>query len=252
MSLVEQQETFELGLLDGGSVVQAVSSLTTPGHTGTAARQIAGSGSSQPSNGIRIFQISDGIGRGSQRGRQFSRGDWAGQDGQIASYADRAWAFYPPVLEMIAYVADEGTLAVYTGVGWKDYDTLLSEVATVSRTASGAESRIGTVEEELTGLSGASVDTSIVIPNQVIVFGVSTRTTTTITGACSYDCGISGETSKFGGSLGVAEGSNNAGLIGSQAFYSDTAVRLTTNGGSFTGGAVKMVLHYFLSVVPAE
>ncbi|MEO9649063.1 MAG: hypothetical protein ABJG04_03490, partial [Roseobacter sp.] len=114
------------------------------------------------------------------------------------------------------------------------------------------ESRIGTVEEELTGLSGASVDTSIVIPNRAIVFGVSTRTSTTITGATSYDCGISGEISKFGGSLGIAAGSTNAGVIGPQAFYSDTAVRLTANGGSFSGGAVKVVLHYFLPVVPQE
>ncbi|WP_153769221.1 DUF2793 domain-containing protein [Labrenzia sp. CE80] len=179
-------------------------------------------------------------------------GDWVGQDGMIASYADGAWAFYAPVIGMLVYVADEGTLAVYTVAGWKDYGALLSEVATVSRTASGAESRIGTVEEELTGLSGASVDTSIVIPNRAIVFGVSTRTSTTITGATSYDCGIPGETSKFGGSLGVAEGSNNAGVIGPQAFYSDTPVRLTANGGSFTAGAVKVVLHYFLPVVPQE
>ncbi len=107
-----------------------------------------------------------------------------------------------------------------------------------------------TVEEELTGLSGASVDTSIVIPNRAVIWCVSTRTSTAITGAASYDCGIAGETSKFGGSLGIAEGSTNAGVIGPQAFYSDTSVRLTANGGSFTAGAVKVVLHYMLPVVP--
>ncbi|MBO9422911.1 hypothetical protein J7481_25625 [Labrenzia sp. R4_2] len=79
---------------------------------------------------------------------------------------------------------------------------------------------------------------------------MSTRTTTAITGAASYDCGISGETSKFGGSLGIAEGSTNAGVIGPQAFYSDTNVRLTADGGSFTAGAVKVALHYLLPVVP--
>ncbi|MEP1932763.1 MAG: hypothetical protein ABJJ37_15930 [Roseibium sp.] len=122
----------------------------------------------------------------------------------------------------------------------------------LSQTASGAQSRMCTVEEELTGLSGASVDTSIVIPNRAVVWCVSTRTSTAITGAASYDCGIAGETSKFGGSLGIAEGSTNAGVIGPQAFYSDTAVRLSANGGSFTAGAVKVVLHYMLPVVPQD
>ncbi|MEP2758839.1 MAG: phage protease, partial [Hyphomicrobiales bacterium] len=86
----------------------------------------------------------------------------------------------------------------------------------------------------------------------VSVWCVSTRTSTAITGAASYDCGIAGETSKFGGSLGISEGSTNAGVIGPQAFYSDTAVRLTANGGSFTAGAVKVLLHFMLPVVPGE
>jgi hypothetical protein len=177
-------------------------------------------------------------------------GNWAGQDGQIAHYADGAWTFLAPVLGLIAFLVDEGTLAVYTGSGWANYGALLSQVAAVSQTPSGAESRMCTVEEDLTGLSGASVDTSIVIPNRAVVWCVSTRTTVAITGATSYNCGISGETSKFGGSLGIAEGSTNAGVIGPQAFYSDTNVRLSGNGGNFTGGAVKVVLHYLLPVVP--
>ncbi|MEP4769223.1 MAG: hypothetical protein ABJQ21_00705 [Roseibium sp.] len=45
----------------------------------------------------------------------------------------------------------------------------MAEVSVLSQTASGAESRMCTVEEELTGLSGASVDTSIVIPNRAVV-----------------------------------------------------------------------------------
>lgn len=180
-------------------------------------------------------------------------GDWTGQDGKIASYADGAWAFYPPVLGMLAYVTDEGTLAVYTVNGWMDYGALLSSVATVSRSVSGAESRIGTVEEELT-LSGASVASSIVIPDRSIVFGVSSRTTEAVTGVWQYHVGIAGEAEKFGGYLGIAEGSTNAGVIGPQAFYADTPILITANGdtGSFTGGKVRVVIHYFLPIVPQE
>ena len=105
-------------------------------------------------------------------------------------------------------------------------------------------------EELLAGLAGASVDSTITIPDRAIVLGVSTRTVTSVTGAASYDCGIAGEPSKFGGSLGVAAGSTNSGVIGPTAFYSPTPIRLTANGGSFTGGAVRIAIHYLLPRVP--
>jgi hypothetical protein len=48
-------------------------------------------------------------------------------------------------------------------------------------------------------LSGASVATTVTIPNRAIVLGVSTRTSVAITGATSYSCGVAGEAGKFGG-----------------------------------------------------
>ncbi len=105
-------------------------------------------------------------------------------------------------------------------------------------------------EELLSGLSGTSITSTIAIPNRAIVLGISTRTVTAITGAISYDCGISGETSKFGGSPGIATGSTNVGVIGPQAFYSATPIVLTAQGGNFTGGAVRTAIHYLLPVAP--
>ena len=121
-------------------------------------------------------------------------------------------------------------------IGWRDYGALLLEVSVLSQSASGAQSRMCTVEEELAGLSGPFVETSIVIPNRAIVWCVSSRTTTAISGASSYGCGLSGEPTKFGGSLGIAEGSTNAGVIGPQAFYSDTLVRVTADGADSRAG----------------
>ena len=177
-------------------------------------------------------------------------GAWAGHDGEIALALDGGWRFFPPFPGLIAFIANEGTLAVFTAAGWRDYGALLSSEAVLSHTASGAESRIATREEHLTGLSGAMVETSIVIPDRSVVLCVSTRTTAAITGASSYDCGIAGEPAKFGGSLGIATGATNAGVIGPTAFYADTPVRLTANGGSFSGGAVRVALHYFRPVAP--
>lgn len=106
--------------------------------------------------------------------------------------------------------------------------------------ASGALAGISLIEEEVT-VAGASTDTTTaLIPARSIVLAVMTRTTVTVTGATSYDAGISGETSKFGGSLGASSGSTNIGVIGPQAFYSNTAIRLTANGSNFTGGKVRV------------
>ena len=125
--------------------------------------------------------------------------------------------------------------------------TLLERV--VVKSTSGATTGMQVEEEELT-LSGAYVESSIVIPNRAIVLGVSTRTTEAITGASSHDCGIAGEPSKFGGSLGVAAGSTNSGVIGPTAFYADTPIRLTANGGNFTGGKVRIAIHTLTCGVP--
>ena len=73
---------------------------------------------------------------------------------------------------------------------------------------------------------------------------------TAVLGASSFDCGVSGEPSKFGGALGVAVGSSNIGVIGPTAFYADTPVRLTANGGSFAGGAVRIAIHYLTCAAP--
>ncbi|MBD8894045.1 DUF2793 domain-containing protein [Roseibium litorale] len=171
-------------------------------------------------------------------------GDFAGQDGKIASYRDGAWSFYAPGAGWSAYVVDEGGFALFRNGAWSGPGE-----AIVSSTLHGAQSRIVTVEEELS-LTGASVSSSIVIPDRAICFGVSTRTTEAITGATSYNCGISGEASKFGGALGIAAGSTNAGVIGPQAFYIDTTITITANMSSFTGGKVRIALHYFMPRVP--
>ena len=52
-------------------------------------------------------------------------GDWTGQSGKIAYCADGAWRFYAPFGGLVAYVADESKLIVYTGSAWVDYASLM-------------------------------------------------------------------------------------------------------------------------------
>lgn len=167
-------------------------------------------------------------------------GAWAGHAGEIAVFQDGGWVFLTPRVGWRAVVLDEGAEILFDGTRWRP----------VIGVASGAATSIRVIEEEVT-VAGATTDTTVMIPNRAVVIGVSTRTTQAITGATSYDCGIASERSKFGGSLGVALGSTNAGVIGPTAFYSDTPVRLSANGGNFTGGKVRVAIHYLFCDVPA-
>jgi hypothetical protein len=173
----------------------------------------------------------------------------------VAQFSGGAWLRLIPQTGWLAWDAGLGQLLVWTGSAWTGLDVamgILTRAASVrvAESPAGSATDMVVAEELLSGLSGASVTSAITIPNRAIVLGVSTRTITAITGATSYNCGISGETSKFGGSLGVATGSTNVGVIGPQAFYSAIPIVLTAQGGNFTGGAVRIAIHYLLPVAP--
>lgn len=170
-------------------------------------------------------------------------GAWAGQVGRIAHWAVNAWAFYVAVEGWRVHVEDERLTVVWTDGQWRER---------IVGTPNGGALRLVAAEQELT-LTGAFVETtgSGVIADRMIVLAVASRTTQAITGATSYNVGVSGNTGQFGGSLGVALGSSNIGVIGPTAFYANTPIRVTANGGSFTGGRVRLVLYAFAFAAPS-
>ena len=183
-------------------------------------------------------------------------GAWAGWDGDVVLFTGGAWLRLTPQEGWRVWVEDEGALVVRMGGAWLTLEAALSllvrsPAVEVARGPSGSSIGLHVDEELLSGLSGASVPSTIAIPDRAIVLAVSTRTVTAVTGATSYDCGIAGEPAKFGGSLGVAAGSTNVGVIGPQAFYADTPVVLTANGGNFTGGDVRIAIQYLLPTAPS-
>lgn len=175
-------------------------------------------------------------------------GAWSGWDGDVAHYADGAWFRLLPQPGWRCWDIGAQALLVRISGAWVPIDEaigLLKQATSVEVAKSAnAATGLAVIEEDLTGLAGAYVESSILIPSRCVCLGVSTRTIQSITGASSYDCGIAGEASKFGGLLGVALGSTNIGVIGPTAFYSDTPVRLTANGADFTNGAVRIAIHY--------
>ncbi|MDB2414176.1 DUF2793 domain-containing protein [Rickettsiales bacterium] len=162
--------------------------------------------------------------------------DFTGQENKIAQYLTGGWIFYTPFKWMDAVVESLDTRVTYDGTTWVPFGLIMKDT--------GEYLRVGHQQEDVTVDSGASKDTTITIPNRSILLTVNVRVLTAVTGASSFDVGISGETSKFGGSIGVGQDSTNIGIIGPTAFYSDTAVRLTANGSDFTGGVIRATMQY--------
>ncbi|MFZ0269429.1 DUF2793 domain-containing protein [Caulobacter sp.] len=162
---------------------------------------------------------------------------WGGKSPNLmARFEAGAWAFLTPNAGCMAWVKDEGQALVFDGAIWTPISSTFKAV-NAAKSSFGAATRFEILEQEVT-LSGASVATTMVIPNRSTVHAVSTRTSVAITGATSYSCGVAGEAAKFGSSLGVAKNASNIGVIGPTAYYADTPVVITAAGGGFTGGKV--------------
>ena len=175
---------------------------------------------------------------------------WAGQPaGTLMRFEAGAWEALTPAEGVLAWVKDENQMVAFDGAAWTPLSATFRSL-TAAATPNLATTRLEILEQEVT-LSGASTATSIVIPNRAIVLAVSTRTTVAVTGATAYNCGVAGEASKFGGSLGVAKNSSNIGVVGPTAYYADTPVVLTAVGGNFVAGKVRVAIHVMRFDAPA-
>ena len=175
---------------------------------------------------------------------------WAGvAAGTLMRFEAGTWEMLAPAEGMQAWIKDENQMIAFDGAAWVPLSATFRSL-TAAATPNLANTRLEILEQEVT-LSGASTVTSIAIPSRAIVLAVSTRTTVAVTGATSYNCGVSGEASKFGGSLGAAKNSSNVGVIGPTAYYAETPVLLTAVGGSFTAGKVRVAIHVLRFDAPA-
>jgi len=135
----------------------------------------------------------------------------------------------------------------------------LSEVLTgtttltpIAQGASGAASKFQVIEQTVTLSSGTSVTAATPIPANCIVLGVGCRVLTAIIGAPSFNVGTSGNATQFGGSLGVAAGSTNYGIVGPFGNYSATNLLVASTGAAFTGGQVRLSIHIMLISPPTS
>jgi hypothetical protein len=171
-------------------------------------------------------------------------GDWSGWDGQLALFSGGGWQRIVPVSGLKAWVKAERLTVTYEDGVWRDG---------IALTPSGGRVTLRAKEEELT-LAGAFVETadSAFISDRAIVLGVAARTTQGITGATSYAVGVAANATLFGDLLNVALDSTNVGATGPAGFYADTKVRVTANGGSFSGGKVRLVVYFLEMSAPTS
>lgn len=164
----------------------------------------------------------------------------AAEAGQIALRHGGVWHAIIPAPGWRWFVADEGAARVFDGTAWRRGDVLGTAGASLGLRAA----------DVVVDLVGASVSVADLVPARAIILGVSCWVVEAVTGATSYSVGIAGDLSKFGGSLGLAAGSSNVGVVGPFATYSPDAVVVTASGGAFTGGKLGLSVAAIVPGVP--
>lgn len=164
--------------------------------------------------------------------------DWNGQEGRLALFLNGGWDFVDPVPGWRGWVADEGIYAVYNGNDW------IAGAQTVSPGGAAFIHRV--IEFNHAVATGPSSTTPAVIPSGASVFAVTGRVLTSIGGtATSFRLGVAGESdNRYGSGIGISAGSWLRGVTSSPlAYFDETALTLTAEGGAFDGGVVRLCVH---------
>lgn len=166
-------------------------------------------------------------------------GDWSGHGGRLALRLNGGWEFISPVAGWRAWIADEGASAQFDGTGW------VADAVAVSPGGAGLALRVVEIDHALG--EGAASTTVSVIPGGAIVFGVTGRVVDALGGtATTFRVGTDGaSTDRYGSGIGTGAGAWFRGITGTPlAYYADTALTLTAEGGSFGGGIVRIAVHF--------
>lgn len=171
-------------------------------------------------------------------------GGWSGQGGKIAIGSNGGWIFVPATAGMRAFILDRGVEAVHGGAAWV-YGAL-----SLGRLGSGLLTNM--IEADVTLGDGASFDTGVAIPANVMVIGATAKVLTTLTGTLNtWSLGTGGATDRFGNGLGKSVGSYARGLLGApMTYYSAANLIMTASGGNFTGGEVRLAVHWLELHIP--
>ena len=188
---------------------------------------------------ITGFSMSGG---GSFGGSMNSSGLTAGPEGQIGFSAGNSIGIRDTVLRRDGAA---NTLALRNGANAQESRVYGSYTSATNF----QRMSIKTLRESSGALSGATYVTTIAIPAYANLIGVTTRVTTEVTGATTYDVGDGSDVDLWGAAIGIVLGSQSqtsdftaVGAVGAAA--TSRTVTLTANGSNFTGGVIEICLHY--------
>ena len=171
--------------------------------------------------------------------------DWAGRSGEIAIYSNGGWVFVVPQKGWKSWITDKSASAIFDGAVWI--------VGAVAVSVNNAVTAFEVVETEHTITAGATSTAIAAIPAFSIVLGVTGRVTGAVSGTLTtWRLGVASSDNRYGGNLGVAQGSWVRGLTSTpQTYYSDTDLLLTGEGGDFAGGTVRLAVHLMNLTIPS-
>jgi hypothetical protein len=171
-------------------------------------------------------------------------GDWAGKAGTVALFLNGGWDFVTPERGWRAWIADEHAQAIHDGTGWR--------AGALALAPSGAGSFLKIREFDHAVTAGLTSSTAVSIPAPVMVFAVTARVIVALTGTLtSWRLGSAAATDRYGTGLGTAAGSYAHGLLATpMTHYADEPLLLGAEGGSFSGGTVRIAIHYFEPALP--
>ena len=165
-------------------------------------------------------------------------GPWAGQEGRLAFRVNGGWDFLDPKAGWRGWIEDERQTAIFDGAEWSPGAAAVS--------AAGAALGLRIVEFDHEVAAASESVTSAAIPSQSIVFGVTGRVLQPLGGtASSFRVGIGGVSpDRYGSGIGTGAGAWFRGITGSPlAYYADTPLTLTADGGAFGGGVIRIAVH---------
>ena len=169
---------------------------------------------------------------------------WEGQAGKIAIAANGGWIFVTPGFGRRAMIADRGVSAIHDGSVWVG--------GAVTLGVHGSGMIAGQLSEDLTLGTGASFQTLMAIPSGAMVIGATARVLEAITGsATTWMLGNPGATNRFGENLGKGAGSWSRGILSApMTYWNPSPLVVTAAGGQFTGGKVRVVVHWWELRIP--
>lgn len=171
-------------------------------------------------------------------------GSWAGHDGNVALFLNGGWVFCTPWVGWRVFCEDEARHCVYSGA-WREDVMVLS---------AGGAATLGRIIEIDHVLSSGTVSVvASAIPDKFCAIGVTARVISAIGGASAWSLGVSGDASRYGSGFGVGLGAHAVGLTASpQTYYGGTDIVITSSGGAFSGGEVRLAIHGFAIVPPDQ